>query len=265
MPEMGADPTQPIFNRSQVYEQPINITSRFGETAEFPLWYFDVMLKGAVKQSIMHASQLGANSILLVVLLLLTKRERRRSPVFVLNTTALFLDIIYTTLRCCFLTSSLGDVYPLLFGDPGVFTPAARRLFVAGFIFVILVVICIQASLLLQVRVIVTTLRSWQKYSIMVVSVFVALTAVAFQVVQSTVKARCIYRDHDICGAEWPVKAKDFSLTASICFFSIIFCTKLGWSLRERRKLGMKQFGSMQIILIGGFQTMILPGISSHS
>jgi pheromone alpha factor receptor len=89
----------------------------------------------------------------------------------------------------------------------------------------------------------------------------VAAVAMGFRIAQSVVSVMCNNRADEFCNSTtWLAKAKDISLTLSICFFSIIFCAKLGWSLRERRKLGMKQFGSMQIIFIGGFQTMFIPG-----
>ncbi|KAI4769915.1 hypothetical protein E4T44_14398, partial [Aureobasidium sp. EXF-8845] len=208
--------------------------------------------------------QFGASLILFLVLVLLSKHDKRRSPVFISNTSALFFNIIYALLQCCIVTSSWWDIYPIMVGDYGVVTPAAQRLTVAVSVFVTLVALCIEASLVLQIHVVSVTMRTWQRLAILAISSFVAAVAIGFRIAQSVVSVMCNNRADEFCSSTtWLAKAKDISLTLSTCFFSAIFCAKLGWSLRERRKLGMKQFGSMQIIFIGGFQTMFIPAIFS--
>lgn len=48
---------------------------------------------------------------------------------------------------------------------------------------------------------------------------------------------------------------------ASICFYALILTTKLGFALRRRRKLGLKQFDAFQILFIMTSQTLIVPAI----
>jgi pheromone alpha factor receptor len=250
-----------FLNKSAVYNQLFTITDRHGQEAQFPLWYVDTLIKDSVVHGIIPGVQFGASLILFLVLLLLSKHDKRRSPVFIFNTAALCFNIIYALLQCCIVTSSWWDIYPIMVGDYGVVTPAAQRLTVAVSVFVTLVALCIEASLVLQVHVVSVTMRTWQKLFILAISSFVAAVAMGFRIAQSVVSVMCNNRADEFCNSTtWLAKAKDISLTLSICFFSIIFCAKLGWSLRERRKLGMKQFGSMQIIFIGGFQTMFIPG-----
>jgi len=250
-----------VATKSQVYEQYITITDRHGQDSRFPLWYVDTLIKDAVVHGIIPAVQFGACLILFLVLMLLSKHDKRRSPVFLFNTAALFFNIILAILQCCVVTSSFWDIYPVLVGDYGVATPAAYRLTAAVSVFLTLVSICIEVSLVLQVHVVSVTLKTWQKMSILAISAFVAVVAMGFRIAQSAISVKCIFHPDEFCSSTtWLAKAKDITLTISICFFSAIFCAKLGWSLRERRKLGMKQFGSMQIIFIGGFQTMIIPG-----
>ncbi|THW97996.1 hypothetical protein D6D02_05334 [Aureobasidium pullulans] len=253
-----------VATKSQVYEQYITITDRYGQDSRFPLWYVDTLIKDAVVHGIIPAVQFGACLILFLVLMLLSKHDKRRSPVFLFNTAALFFNIILAILQCCVVTSSFWDIYPVLVGDYGVATPAAYRLTAAVSVFLTLVSICIEVSLVLQVHVVSVTLKTWQKMSILAISAFVAVIAMGFRIAQSAISVKCIFHPDEFCSSTtWLAKAKDITLTISICFFSAIFCAKLGWSLRERRKLGMKQFGSMQIIFIGGFQTMIIPAIFS--
>ncbi|KAI5235205.1 hypothetical protein E4T43_09434 [Aureobasidium subglaciale] len=253
-----------VMNKSAVYQQTISITDRLGEQSSFPLWYIDTLIKNAVVRGIIPGVQFGASLLLLLVLVLLSKHDKRRSPVFIFNAAALLFNAMYALLQCCVVTSSFWDIYPILVGDYGVVTPGARRLTVAVSVFVTFVATCIEVSLVLQVHVVSITLRTWQKMSVLVVSTFVAVVATGFRIAQSTISVRCIYKAEEFCSTtSWLAKAKDITLTLSICFFSAIFCAKLGWSLRERRKLGMKQFGSMQVIFIGGFQTMFIPAIIS--
>ncbi|KAI5199401.1 hypothetical protein E4T39_06219 [Aureobasidium subglaciale] len=249
------------MNKSTVYQQTISIIDRLGEQSDFPLWYIDTLIKNAVVRGIIPGVQLGASLLLLLVLVLLSKHDKRRSPVFIFNAAALLFNAMYALLQCCVVTSSFWDIYPILVGDYDVVTPGARRLTVAVSVFVTLVATCIEVSLVLQVHVVSITLRTWQKMSVMVVSAFVAVVATGFRIAQSTISVKCLHKAEEFCTTtSWLAKAKDITLTLSICFFSAIFCAKLGWSLRERRKLGMKQFGSMQVIFIGGFQTMFIPG-----
>ncbi|KAH0285889.1 hypothetical protein KCU62_g7128, partial [Aureobasidium sp. EXF-3399] len=253
-----------FLDKSAVYNQSFTIVDRHGQQTQFPLWYVDTLIVDAVIHGIIPGVQFGASLILFLVLLLLSKHDKRRSPVFIFNTAALFFNLIYAILQCCIVTSSWWDIYPILVGDYGVVTPAAQRLTVAVSIFATLVALCIEISLVLQVHVVSVTMRTWQKLSVLAISSFVAVVAMGFRVAQSVVSVRCNTKADAFCSSTtWLAKAKDISLTLSICFFSAIFCAKLGWSLRERRKLGMNQFGSMQIIFIGGFQTMFIPAIFS--
>ncbi|KAG9640760.1 hypothetical protein KCU64_g12838, partial [Aureobasidium melanogenum] len=261
---MDLSSAQQFSNKSAIYNQLISVTDRHGQQSQFPLWYVDTLIVDAVIHGIIPGVQFGASLILFLVLILLSKHDKRRSPVFIFNTAALFFNMIYAVLQCCIVTSSWWDIYPILVGDYGVVTPAAQRLTVAVAVFVTLVALCIEVSLVLQVHVVSVTLQTWQKTSILAISSCVAIIAMGFRIAQSVVSVRCNNKADAFCSnTTWLAKAKDISLTVSICLFSAIFCAKLGWSLRERRKLGMKQFGSMQIIFIGGFQTMFIPAIFS--
>jgi pheromone alpha factor receptor len=61
----------------------------------------------------------------------------------------------------------------------------------------------------------------------------------------------------------WIESATNVTLTVSICFFCVIFVTKLGFAIKQRRQLGVREFGPMRIIFIMGCQTMVVPAIFS--
>ncbi|CAD0111601.1 unnamed protein product, partial [Aureobasidium uvarum] len=182
------------MNKSAVYNQFITVTDRHGEQNQFPLWYVDTLIVDAVVHGIIPGVQFGASLILFLVLVLLSKHDKRRSPVFIFNTAALFFNIIYALLQCCIVTSSWWDIYPVLVGDYGVVTPAAQRLTTAVAVFVALVALCIEVSLVLQVHVVSITLRMWQKLSILAVSSFVAVVAMGFRIAQSVVSQHDLAR-----------------------------------------------------------------------
>ena len=48
----------------------------------------------------------------------------------------------------------------------------------------------------------------------------------------------------------------------SIAYFSLVFCAKLAVAVLQRRRLGIRQFGAMEIVLIMALQTMLVPGKS---
>ncbi len=53
--------------------------------------------------------------------------------------------------------------------------------------------------------------------------------------------------------------AGEITTTISVCVFCAMFVAKLGVAMKERKKLGIKQFGPMRVLFIMGCQTMFIP------
>lgn len=207
-----------------------------------------------------YGAQIGASITLLIVLLLLTKPDKRASPIFIVNVSSLALNIIRTVLLSLYFTGPFTETYAVFSGDYSRVDTGDYAKSVTATVFTLLVLVCVEISLCLQTRVVCVTIRQLYRRTIFAASVVIALLAVAFRL------ALCIENSIYIVQAkvEGPlqqlVSATNITETISICWFSAIFVTKLAFALNERRKLGLVQFGPMQIIFIMGCQTLIVPG-----
>ncbi|KAF2203220.1 hypothetical protein GQ43DRAFT_479225 [Delitschia confertaspora ATCC 74209] len=216
-----------------------------------------------IKLGINYATQIGASCILLLVLLLLTRREKRISLLFVMNVLCIVTNIIRSVLQVLWLTGEYYHPYALLANDYSKVPSGTVAISVAAGVMTLFLVICIMISLSLQVRVVCITTPRYQRFWIMVVTSAVALVAIAVRFAVTVFNAQnSIYKIY-FFKYQWLVNAQTITQVVAIWFFSVVFTTKLGYAIIQRRKLGMRQFGPMQIIFIMGCQTMILPAIFS--
>lgn len=207
-----------------------------------------------------YGAQIGASIILLIVLLLLTKPDRRASPIFIINASSLALNVIRTILLCLYFTGPFTETYAVFSEDFSRVPTGDYAKSVTATVFTLLVLLCVEVSLGLQTRVVCVTLRQLHRRIIFVASFVIALLAIGFRL------ALCIENSIYIVQAkvDGPLhqlaSATTITETISICWFSAVFVTKLAFALNERRKLGLVQFGPMQVIFIMGCQTLIIPG-----
>ncbi|KAL8820657.1 MAG: hypothetical protein Q9191_007468 [Dirinaria sp. TL-2023a] len=218
-----------------------------------------------VKSSITYASQLGASLLLLIVLLLLTKPDKRRSLIFILNALTLSVNFIRNILLCVYFTSPWSEIYAAFAQD---FSRVRRTDYansVGAAVLSLLMLILVEVSLILQVRVVCVTLRKAYRDGLFIVSILVALMAIGFRFTLCVVNSARILKDEIMIPIQTLASNTNITTTASICWFCAIFVTKLGIALQARRKLGLAQFGPMQIIFIMGCQTLVIPGKSQQA
>ncbi|KAI9708206.1 MAG: hypothetical protein M1820_004160 [Bogoriella megaspora] len=211
--------------------------------------------------SIVWGSQIGATLMVLLILLLSTKAEKRQSPVFITNTVALVLNFIRCVLCSLYCAGPWYNFYAQLTGDFENVPNSQFAISVAGAVFTFLVVVCIEISLITQAYVVCVTATRAQRFWIMVVSMTVALLALGFVCGNMVLNAKSIMSTVIGPYDDMIASASNITLTISICYFCLIFIFKLGYAILERRKLGLKQFGPMQIIVIMSSQTLIVPVI----
>lgn len=220
----------------------------------------DTFIQYNTQSSIDFGAQIGASVMLLITLLLLSKPDKRRSTIFLVNVLTLVLNTIRTILHAVFFTSSFSEVYAYFAAD---FTRVSRADYATSItttVFELLVLISIEVSLCLQVRVICVTLRDAYQRVILGFSTLVALLAVGFRFVYMVQNCIYIIRAEEESVLFWIGSATNITTTVSICWFTLVFLIKLGFAIHQRRKLGMSGFGPMQIIFIMGCQTLIIPG-----
>jgi pheromone alpha factor receptor len=212
-----------------------------------------------VQVSINVAAQFGASLIMLIVVLLLTKSAKRKSPLFMVNVLSLALSTIRALLAALYFTSAWTELYAEFSGDYSAIPRSAYTNSIAAIVMSLLLLCTIEISLIIQTKVVCTTLKDSYKFAVLAVSVLIALLAVAFRFAFTVENAITILDAESSIDTVWLYSASLITETISIWYFSAIFVAKLGYTLFQRRKLGLRQWGPMQIVCIMGGCTLIIP------
>ncbi|KAL8770636.1 MAG: hypothetical protein Q9209_003704 [Squamulea sp. 1 TL-2023] len=232
---------------------PFNVT--LNELDDFILY--------SVQISINYAAQLGACLLFLIVLLLLTKPDKRKSPIFAINAVALTLNFLRTLLHCLYFTGPFNTVYAYFAVDYSMVSASDYANQVAITVLTWILLLCVEASLLLQVRVVCVTARRAYQHTIFSFSALIAGLAIGFRLAYCIENAKSILSLEPLHRLAWLGSATNITTSISICWFCLVFIIKLGFALNQRKKLGVGSFGPMQIIFIMGCQTLIIPAVFS--
>lgn len=224
--------------------------------------------KLAVQTAIIYATQIGVCALLLLVLSLMTKADKRRSVVFIMNVAALICLLIRGIIVCHTMTGPLMNFFNWVnYYYPPEVIPALREN-AAAEVFSFLTIATTELSMLFQVQIVCCTVKAFWRHIINVLCVAVALATIAVRFACMVVNINwgilninnsSSYRQTTIDRLS---SAFNICTMISIVFYSSIFCAKLGHAIYQRRKMGMKQFGPMQIIFVMGCQTLFIPGKS---
>ena len=242
------------------YQQSFTLQASDGTPFNVSIPDLDYLVRYNVQICINYGAQTGASIILLIVLLLLTKPDRRTSAIFIVNASSLALNIIRNILQCLHFTGPWTETYAVFSGDVSRIHSADYAKSVTGTVFILLVLLCVEISLCLQTRVVCVIMRQLYRRTIFATSVVIALLAIAFRLALCIENSIYIVQAKVVGPLYHLASATTITETISICWFSTVFVTKLAFALNERRKLGLAQFGPMQIIFIMGCQTLIVPG-----
>ncbi|KAI9784612.1 MAG: hypothetical protein M1839_001834 [Geoglossum umbratile] len=206
--------------------------------------------------------QLGASLLLLVVLAMLTGREKRRSPIFITNMLSLVLNSIRCFLQILYFTGPWSEVYAFLSGDYSRVPTSSYANSIAAEVFALLLLVAVEISLVMQSHVICATMREVHRYIVSFACAVVALIAIGlrFALMVMSIKSTLTASPMSLW---WLASGSNIMTTISICIFCAVFVIKLGFAVLQRRKLGLKQFGPMQIVFIMGCQTLIVPATFS--
>ncbi|KAI3005599.1 hypothetical protein CBS147346_4265 [Aspergillus niger] len=242
-----------------------NITFHTGDGTPFEVnvQEIDTFLQYCIQICTNYGAQLGASIVLFVILLLLTRPEKRSSSVFILNCAALLSNVGRLFCQILYFTTDFVRVYAYFSGDFSRVPTSAYANSVIAVVFYTILVICIEASLVLQVQVICANLGRVYRQVLLSLSIVVALIPVGFRMAMMVENAIAIMAAESSIPLIWLQSAENITATISICFFCAIFVAKLGFAIRQRRRLGVRDFGPMKVILIMGCQTLVIPAIFS--
>ena len=219
----------------------------------------DTFMLYNVEICINYAAQLGASVVILIMLALLTKADKRTSPIFVLNTLSLAFNIIRNVLQCLYFTGPFSETYAYFAQDYSRVPASAYAISITATAFTVLLLMSIEFSLLLQVQVVCVTLRYVYRRIVLVLSINIALVAIGFRLAQCILNSEATIYLADLYPLVWLFSATNITTSISICWFCTVFTTKLGFALHQRRQLGLRRFGPMQVIFIMGCQTLVIP------
>ncbi|KAG8526957.1 uncharacterized protein KY384_008386 [Bacidia gigantensis] len=252
---METDSTIDYFEQTIIFNSPdgpVNVT----------LPILDQQYLYNLQICINYGSQIGASIAILIALLLLSKPDRRLSAIMILNTCSLIFNIIRNILQCLFFTGPYGELYAQFTGDFSHVGNQQLAISVTATVFTSLLQVCVEASLYMQARVVCITLHEVHKRVVLSISAFVASIAIGLRFAYM-VKNDISIMEEASSGELIPLgHAVNITTSISIIWFSAVFVTKLAFALHQRKKMGIKQFGHMQILLIMGCQTLIVPGTS---
>jgi pheromone alpha factor receptor len=243
--------------------QLVTFYSRDGQEVSVDLYSIDLFYQYNVRLCINLGSQLGASVILLVFLLLLTHSGKRGSSVFILNALALLFNILRLLLQTIHFSTPFEKIYPFFSGDYSDVKPGAYAISILGVVFETMLVMCIMISLVVQVHVVCKTLRRRYRRPLLAFSVLVALVPIGFRMGWMVINCIYIMAVKSTNAFVWLQSAVNIVITISICFFCAIFVVKLGHAIKQRRRLGVRDFGPMKIIFVCGCQTLTIPALFS--
>ncbi|KAJ5481242.1 Pheromone receptor 2 [Penicillium sp. IBT 31633x] len=248
---------------SDPFKQNVTFQHRDGFYFNVPVTVLDDFVMYNVRTCINYGCQFGASITLLVILLLLTHSDKRRSAVFILNAVALFLNSTRLLLQVIHFSTGFEQVYPYVSGDFSSVPWSAYAISIVAVVFTTLVIVCIEVSLVIQVHVVCSTLRRRYRHPILVLSILVALVPIGFRSAWMVVNCSAIVSLRHVINMWWIESATNICLTISISFFCVTFVTKLGFAIKQRQRLGVREFGPMKVIFVMGCQTMVIPAIFS--
>ena len=244
------DPFVQTFTLLLADGQPFNVT--VPDIDDFILYNVEICIN--------YGAQLGASVVLLVMLALLTKAEKRSSPIFILNCLSLIFNIIRNVLSCLYFTGPFSEIYAYFGQDYSRVPTSAYATSITATVFTFLLLVCVEISLLLQVQVVCLTILQIYRQIIFALSLSVGMLAIGFRLALVVLNSEATVSLTYLTPLTWLASAANITTTLSICWFCSVFVAKLGFALYQRRKLGLRRFGPMQIIFIMGCQSLFIPG-----
>ncbi|QSL65913.1 hypothetical protein MERGE_003050 [Pneumocystis wakefieldiae] len=207
--------------------QTVLLKNSNGETIPFLLSDFDYFSLSRAQTSMIFSAQCSMSLLLALVLILTSKKEKRKTLLFFLNIGGLIT---------CTISRRVSIVV------------AKRLLYINCHIIVVY-------ATDKRFQIPLTTF-----FSMIIIAV---LTFWILAAVQNSmaVLSQTHFGHSGLWGSPWPYTAARISFAFSIFIGCIVFIYKLLVTIYRRHKMGVKEFGPLQIIFIMSCQTLIIPVI----
>ena len=205
-----------------------------------------------------YGAQAGGCAVMFFVVLVLSNAAKRRTPIYILNAFSLFFGILRGLFYALYNISAWVQLYPYYTDDFSAIPRSAYVTSVIATIWPLLMTVTVNLSLVLQAYTVTKSMQNSHHYTIIALSTLVFLLATGFRF--AVMVSNC----ESIVGARvfvsvWVQKGALYMETVSIWFFSLIFTSKLVYTLYYRRKHGWKQWSGVKILAAMGGCTMLIP------
>lgn len=242
------------------FDQSATFHDRNGNPFEISIAMINDVVSYNTNVSINYGAQLGASVVALCMVGLLTTPEKRRTIVFSLNVAALLCSVIRMLCMSIYFTTNFSEAYRLFAWDFSDIAPGVYANSILGIVMTTVLLMCVELSLLVQTQAICTTMKRVHQSAILSVSIIVVFLTVAFRFVWMVENCKTVMANEGSDRFIWLQSTNNIVIMVSVCYFSAIFMTKLGYTIYARKKLGITNFGPMQVIFIMSCQTLIVPG-----
>ncbi|KAG5436864.1 hypothetical protein PCANB_001617 [Pneumocystis canis] len=250
---------------ASVANQTVTLLNSKGNEIQFLLSDFDMFSLSRAQTSMIFSAQCAMSALLALVLLLTSKREKIRTLLFFLNMSGLIAIFIRGCLQCAYLSGTWTSYSVQFLGEFGLLSQNDFCISIVASIMPIFIILFIELSLLIQIRVIYATQKKLQM-PLTIISCIITVIVLTFWIIAAiqnsiAVLSQTHFGNKSFWGAPWPYNAARISFALSICLGCLVFVLKLFFAIYKRHKIGIKEFGPMQIIFIMSCQTLIIPAI----
>lgn len=217
------------------------------------------LINTKIRQSIVFGVCCGASIITFIIMWLVSKRKK--TPIFILNQLSLFLLFLQSAFYFKYILSSQSSVTLALTQFPQMVHKYNLHISAAADIFKLLLVVCIECSLVFQVKVMFSG-DSFKKisYFLLTASIVIGLTTSGILLTAVVMIIRSIYTGITNKGDIY-YNIANILFAGSINFMTLILIIKLILAIRARKFLGLKQFDSFHILLIMTCHSLVVPSI----
>ncbi|KAK9478655.1 fungal pheromone mating factor STE2 GPCR-domain-containing protein [Lipomyces japonicus] len=238
--------------------QPLSVVLSDGSRYNISATDVDQWLRTTATGCVLMGVQIGSCIMVALVLALLTKPSKRRTPVFMFNQACLF---VLTLQAGMWINYALGPFVTFGAMFSNYYDQVPFQAYVRSSVTTVLnlvVIAGIELSLVFQVRIVFDTHRRLQR-NVTVLCAALALTVMVFWTVTIVQHVKYTMGSLDYPQTTWVATTAKVLYAVSISTFSGIFCFKLWLAIRQRRAIGLREFGPLQVIFIMATQTMVVP------
>ena len=246
------------------FKQTISLLTPDGTLVSFPITDARTLVHDVGEACIVYGAQIGGCFMMILVVLLITRTSSRKSPIFFLNIASLLFALLRAIWQIIYWTGPWNDFYMFMSGDFAKVPKSATTHSVIATIIPLLLLTTIEASLVLQTRVVCLTMMPLYRRLVVVFSVLLVSLAICVRLVYIIRSANWIIHFEAADDMKLISKLNIACEMVSILYFCAIFVGKLAWTCWLRRRMGLEQWGPMQIICVCGGCTMVIPGMLSH-